>query len=67
MSDRLKKDEVVRIMKIEKIIIKIIKETGLSRQEIFEMMNQKRLEFNSGITKATALIEVANELAVSIA
>ena len=51
-------------MKSEELIIHLIKKTGLSREEIFEMMKEKVSNLENQYSQVRALFMVAEELAV---
>jgi hypothetical protein len=51
-------------MKSEELILQLIKKTGLSREEIFEMMKEKVSTLENQYSKIRALFMVAEELAV---
>ena len=53
-------------MKSEKMIIQIIKRTGLSRDEIYKMMKEKQVKLKKTFSDIHALFMVAEELAVSM-
>ncbi len=53
-------------MALEKYIIRIIKATGLSRKEIWKMINYKKSELNGLISDKKALFIIAKELCVNI-
>jgi len=54
-------------MNSEKLIIQIIKNTGLSRGEIIEMTEQKKSDLKQKSSDSLALLLIAKELAVSVA
>ena len=53
-------------MNSEKLIIQIIKNTGLSRGEIIEMTEQKKSDLRQKSSDSLALLLIAKELAVSV-
>jgi len=53
-------------MNIEDCIITIIKETGLSRKEIQNMVNQKKNAFSGFISHKKALFIIAKDLCVDL-
>ncbi len=53
-------------MTLEKYIIRIIKATGLSKKEIWKMINYKKNELNYLISDKKALFIIAKELCVDI-
>ena len=52
-------------MNNEKLIIQIIKDTGLSREEIIEMIEQKKVNLRGRLSELRALQMVGRELAVN--
>ncbi len=53
-------------MNSEKLIIHIVKDTGLSRGEIIEMIEQKKASLRGKLSDALALFMIAKELAVNL-
>ncbi|MBA7689183.1 hypothetical protein ES703_97686 [subsurface metagenome] len=53
-------------MDIEDFIIRIIKETGLSRKELQNIVNQKKDAFSGFIAYKKALYIIAKELCVDL-
>jgi len=53
-------------MALEKYILRIIKATGLSRKEIWKMVNDRRNEINNLISDKKALFIIAKELCIDI-
>ncbi|HDZ19178.1 hypothetical protein LCGC14_0875260 [marine sediment metagenome] len=53
-------------MNSEKLIIHIVKDTGLSRGEIIEMIEQKKTSLRGKLSDALALFMIAKELAVNL-
>ena len=53
-------------MNREKLIIQIIKNTGLSRGEIIEMTERKKTNLRENPPDALALLLIAKELAISV-
>ena len=51
-------------MKIEKLIIQIIKDTGLSREEILEMVNELKNKLDKNFSEKLALFMIAEEFCV---
>ena len=53
-------------MNVEDYIIKIIKDTGLSRKELYNMVIQKNKNCFRAISLKKALLLIANELCVDL-
>ncbi|KKN04687.1 hypothetical protein LCGC14_1094950 [marine sediment metagenome] len=53
-------------MNSEKLIIQIVKNTGLSRGKIIEMIEQKKASLRSKLSDALVLFLIAKELAVNL-
>ncbi len=53
-------------MTLEKYIIKIIKDTGLSRKDIQKMINDKKQELQGLISEKNALLIILKELCIDI-
>ena len=53
-------------MPIEKYILRIIKDTGLSKKEIWDMINAKKEELKGLISDKTAIFMLARELCVDM-
>ncbi len=53
-------------MNSEKLIKQIVKNTGLSRGEIIEMIEQKKVNLSEKLSDALFLIMIAKELAVKL-
>ena len=53
-------------MALEKYILRIIKATGLSKKEIWKMINYKKSELNGLISDKKAIFIIAKELCVDI-
>ncbi len=53
-------------MALEKYILRIIKATGLSKKEIWNMINYKKSELNGLASDKKALFTIAKELCVDI-
>ena len=52
-------------MKSEKLIIQIIKDTGLSREEIFELIKDK-IPLNQNNSLLNALYDIIDNFAISV-
>ncbi|MFW9873823.1 MAG: hypothetical protein ACFFG0_12015 [Candidatus Thorarchaeota archaeon] len=53
-------------MNLEKFFLEIIKATGLSREEIHEMIDNTKRETNNPISDERALLIIAKNLCVDI-
>jgi hypothetical protein len=53
-------------MNFEDLILTIIKDTGLSRKEIFQMIERKKKELFQFVSNELVLIIIAKELCVNI-
>jgi len=53
-------------MRDEEIVLIIIRQTGLSRKEIYEMTEKKKKKFNGLISNSFALFQIVKDLCIRI-
>ena len=63
---RHKKVFLKSIMKNEEIVLKIIKQTGLSRKEIYEMIEKKKKKFKSLKSDFLVLSQIVKDLCITL-
>lgn len=63
---RHKKIILNSIMKSEEIVLKIIKQTGLSRKEIYEMIEEMRKKYKSSISEFLVLSQIVKDLCITL-
>lgn len=63
---RQKKMILISIMKEEQIVVIIIKQTGLSRKEIYEMTEKKKKKCIGPISNSVALFQIVKDLCIRI-